>query len=103
MNKTGTAPTLSALDLEALAYVAETGGMVDVWSPQLARVLSDLHVRCPALFDRVNSEPDRRGSKPYFGVVLKAAGREALAEAVPTEDASCVALNAIRLAKGGRS
>lgn len=81
-----TAPTSSAVELssqeiDALAYLAESGGMGDVWSPQLGRVLRDLHTRYPSLFDIVDAEPDRTGAKPFFGVVLTAAGRAALAEA----------------------
>lgn len=78
---TSSAVELSNQEIDALAYIADAGGFGDVWSPQLARVLADLHARRRGLFDIVNSEPDRTGAKPYFGVVLTAAGREALAEA----------------------
>lgn len=78
---TCTAVELSAKEIDALAYVAEAGGLADVWSPQLGRVLRDLHARSPQLFEIVNSEADARGAKPYFGVVLTAAGRAALADA----------------------
>lgn len=78
---TSTADTLSHQEIDALAYVADAGGLADVWSPQLARVLSDLHARRSSLFHRVNSPPDSTGAKPFFGVVLTAAGRAALAEA----------------------